>query len=271
MKWLRIAGLAFVAIVGVFLVGSVTLIMFLRAPVPAGTSGPEADALARRFEEATSPAAWAKIGAIEWVHDKRREHLWDRARGFDRVRIGELEVLLDLHTWRGTATLKGRSLDGPELDAALARARAAHLNDTYWLNPMGKLFDEGVKREKVELSEDEGNIGLLITHSSGGVTPGDQYLWIGKAEGPPNAWRMWTSVFPIQGVKISWESWSDIFEGAKVSVLHRLPLGVRVDLLGIKAKASLGELTGGTDPFAAIAGRRTEPSSQPSSRPGQSP
>lgn len=239
-------------LVGLFLVASVTLIMWLRAPVPeGGVSGPEADQLARQIEQAVNKPAWDKVGAIQWSMGERRRHLWDRTRGFDKVGLGDLEVLLDTHTKKGTATKAGKALEGQELEVALQRAYAAYINDTFWLNPLVKLFDEGVKREKVSIREDEGTTGLLITYTGGGITPGDQYLWIVAPDNIPRAWRMWTSIFPIQGIKVSWDAWTELHTGAKISTRHAMP-GVEITLDGVRSADDVRQLTGGTDPFSGL-------------------
>lgn len=249
MKTLRRIVIGLVALLGLFLAASVTLVLWLRAPVPeGGVSGAPADALARSIEQAANTQAWDRVGAIQWSQGGRREHLWDRRRNLDRLRVRDLEVLIDLGTKRGVATEAGKPLGGEALENALNTAYAAWINDSFWLNPLVKLFDPGVKREKVTV---DGETGLLITYQSGGLTPGDQYLWLLGDGGLPRAWRMWTSIFPIQGIEVTWESWQTLPGGTKISTVHRMP-AITIDMAPVKAAATLEELTGGEDPFSAL-------------------
>lgn len=249
-----IAGIILVPL-ALFIVVSTILVFVLRAPIPTGgVAGAEADALAHHLEEVVNRAAWERTGALMWSARGGRDHLWDKSRGLIKVRLGDTEALLDIGRQHGRAWQEGRELDGELRTAALARAYAAWVNDSFWLNPLVKLFDPGVKREIVAVpSGDPGTRALLISYTSGGLTPGDQYLWLIPEEGPPVAWRMWTSIFPIQGILVTWEGWIRFDTGALVSTQHHIP-GLDFELSNVRGAATLAELTGGEDPFAPLFG-----------------
>ena len=90
-----------------------------------------------------------------------------------------------------------------------------------------------------------------MEYTSGGLTPGDAYLWQLGEDGLPSAWRMWTSNLPRGGMRASWESWVELATGARVATRHELALG-RVDITDLDGAATLGELEPGPDPFAAL-------------------
>ena len=220
---------------------------YLRHPMPAVAPG-DADALARRMLAAVDAAAWARTGAVRWSFFNGDRHLWDRARGFERFEHGDERVLLNLSTRRGLAWRGGRALSGAALDAALDTAWRRWINDSFWLNPVVKAFDEGVTRSVVR---EGGRDALLLRYRSGGVTPGDGYLWLLDANGRPRAWRMWVSVLPIGGLEASWEGWTRLSTGALVATVHQMG-PKRLEIRDVAGAETLAALAPGADPFAAL-------------------
>ena len=212
-------------LVGV-LVGAMGLvIVLLSKPLPKGQTGPAADELARTIEKAIDKDAWARTGAVKWTFAGRNQHLWDRQRNLDRVAWGDAYVLCDLSKQTGVAFSKHVRVGGEAEKKLVAKAYAAWINDAFWLNPLVKLFDDGVTRRVV--TEPDGTPGLLISYSGGGLTPGDSYLWLlpgSPASAPlrPRAWRMWVSVLPIKGVENSWDNWTQLASGAWVATRHQV-------------------------------------------------
>jgi len=214
-RWLRGAGITLtVAIVGCVVTGLV-----VHEDRPTGESGAEADALARRLTAAVNGGAWERTGAVRWTFREANEHLWDRERGYARVRWDDFEVLLRTGDQTGVALEGGRVVDGSAADELLEKAYERWINDSFWLNPVVKLFDDGVTRSLVSTEEGE---ALLIEYASGGVTPGDAYLWLPGDDGLPQAWKMWVSIIPIGGVRASWEGWQTLETGARVATRHEI-------------------------------------------------
>jgi hypothetical protein len=218
--------------------------------MPTGQPGPEAEALAHRIERAVRTEAWAQTGAVRFRFVGHTEHLWDRQRSFDRVRFGDGSwVLLDVNTQRGRAYGKDGELDGEARDQLLRKAYASFCNDTFWLNPLAKLYDQGVTRSRVVDRDGE---SLLIHYASGGVTPGDTYQWLMGPDDLPRAWRLFVHVIPVPGLEISWEGWTDLPTGARIATRHGA-LGLHpVGIEGLAGAATLAELEPGADPFAAL-------------------
>lgn len=219
-----------------------------RHPMPATTAG-DADALARRMLAAVDADAWARTGAVRWTFFNGDRHLWDRARGFERYEHGDTRVLLDVGTRRGLAWEGSRPLRGAELDRALDTAWRRWINDSFWLNPVVKAFDDGVTRAVARV---DGRDALLLRYRSGGVTPGDSYLWLLDEGGRPRAWRMWVSILPIAGLEASWEGWTRLSTGALVSTAHQMG-PVHLAIREAAGAETLGGLVPGADPFAALA------------------
>jgi hypothetical protein len=242
---LRVLGVL-VALLVVLGVGAWAL---YRHPTPTPMAG-DGDALARRMLAAVHADDWARTGAVRWTFFDGGRHLWDRTRSYDRYEKGDLRVLLDLNTRRGLAWRGGSALAGPALDAALDTGWKRWINDSFWLNPAVKAFDDGVTRAVVRGAD--GRDALLLRYRSGGVTPGDHYLWMFDADGRPRAWQMWVSVLPVPGLEATWEGWTRLSTGALVSTSHQMgPAHMTIrDVAGAETLAAL-EL--GADPFAPIA------------------
>ncbi|MCK6548274.1 hypothetical protein L6R52_20675 [Myxococcota bacterium] len=243
------------ALVAVVVVALVAVVLVASRSVPEGrVGGAPADALARSIERAIDLDAWKRTGAVTWVFGARNTHLWDRTRNVARVRFGEHEVFVNLSTRTGIAKKSGAVVAGAEGEALVAKAYAAWVNDAFWLNPLAKLFDDGVTREKIDAPDGiAGETGLLVTYGAGGLTPGDRYLWILPAGSAlPDRWRMWVSVLPIRGLAVTWDGWVTLSTGAKVSTRHVLG-PVTLEVTDVKGAATLAELTGSADdPFAPL-------------------
>ena len=236
-------------VLGIFLIIALSLYL-MDEPLPAGKSGPQADALAEKMLAAINHPAWENTGAISWAYAGRHELLWDRQRQYVRVCWGgDTEVVLDINRRSGAVWKNDQLVSGKDAEALLTKAWKIWVNDSFWLNPISKVFDEGTSRSVIDVGE--GREGLLVTYSSGGATPGDSYLWIIGEDGLPVSWKMWVSILPIGGIELSWEDWITLPTGAKISTRHSTPI---LDLLltNVRAAATLAELEPEDDPFIAL-------------------
>lgn len=223
--------------------------VWLDEPRPQGIQDDAADALATTMIESVDADAWARTGAVTWTYGERYTHLWDRDRHFVRVRQGGFEAHVDLNTLQGVASQDGVALQGADRDDAVQTAYAAWANDSFWLNAMNKPFDPGTTRARV--AQPDGRDALLVSYSSGGVTPGDAYLWHLDDAGRPVSWQMWVSIIPVGGVSSTWDDWVQLSTGAWVSTRHQLgPMDIRVT--NLQGAETLAELEPGDDPFGPM-------------------
>lgn len=192
---------------------------WLNEPRPEGQPGAEADAIARSMEAAVHKDAWNRTGAVRWSFFDRHHYVWDRERGLVELQWGKSRALFRTADKSGRVWRDGVEQAGADADEALGAAYAHWINDSFWLNPVVKFFDPGVERSLVQL--EDGVDALLVTYTTGGVTPGDAYLWIPGADGLPEAWRMWVQIIPIGGIETTWEGWVDLSTGAKVATQHK--------------------------------------------------
>jgi hypothetical protein len=244
-RWLRILSRTLIALLA-FIVVSFVALQVASDPLPDGQSGADADALAHAIERAVRLDAWNATGAVRWTFAGRNRHLWDKARGLHHVRWGDHEVVLQLGSQKGCARSGGALQSGERAQALVDKAYALWVNDSFWLNPLGKLFDPGVVRKRVSV-EGRGE-GLLITFTANGLTPGDSYLWWVDAQGLPNAWQMWT-VIPIGGLETSWDGWIELETGARISTRHEI-WGMSLELGDVAGASTLDGLLGSAEnPF----------------------
>lgn len=190
----------------------------MNEPRPEGAPGPEADALARSMEAAVNKDAWDRTGAVRWSFFEQHHYVWDRQRGLVEIQWGDSRALFRTADQTGRVWSEGAEQSAEDAKEALRTAYAYWINDSFWLNPVVKFFDRGVERSLVKL--DDGRDALLVSYASGGVTPGDAYLWIPGEDGLPAAWRMWVQIIPIGGIEVTWEGWTELGTGAKVSTEH---------------------------------------------------
>lgn len=173
-------------------------------PLPNGTLGQDAEALADEMLQTLNKPGFDSLEYIEFTYRNLNSYKWDRGNNSVVARLQEEEIYLDLN----------RQMDSYNL--LELKAYQNFINDSFWLIAPFKIRDEGVIRSTVEVG---GGRGLLVTYSSGGLTPGDSYLWIIDDNGFPASWKLWTSNIPIGGLELGWSGWVDM-NGVWFSTLH---------------------------------------------------
>lgn len=233
-------------VLGVLVILLVGTKLVLDKKLPQGTPGEEAEALAQKMLKAIDHKAWLKTGAVAWKYAGRNEHIWDKKRHLAYVKWGNNEAYIDCASGKGIALENGEVVSDTEnKEAICSRAHFLWANDSYWLNPVSKIYDSGVSRAKVEHPDGD---ALLVSYSSGGFTPGDSYLWILDENGLPKEWQMWVEILPINGLSASWEGWTTTATGVQISTKHGLgPMTVEVTDLSTASR--LKDLTDGEDIF----------------------
>ena len=247
-KLLKILGI----LVGVIVLGIGILFFSMNEKEPTGATGPAADDLAKAMERAINKVAWDSTTYLSWTFQGRGEHdyIWDKDRNFVSISWDEnKKVLLHTKSVTGLAFVGDQAVEGEEKDKMIQEAWGYFCNDSFWLNPAVKAFDPGVERSVVTL--DDGAKALKVSYKSGGVTPGDSYLWILDENNRPKEWKMWVSIIPFGGLSFTWEDWNAISTGALVSSTHASKL-FTLQLANIKGGMDLASIDQTGDPFPGL-------------------
>lgn len=232
LKWIIIV------LIVLGLIGYITYLV-LDEELPQGQKGEKAEQLTDKMLAAVNDSAWQEIAIVEWDYVGGHHLVWDKDRHWAKVSWENYDVFIKLDSKEGVAFAKGKKVERKEvLKQLLEDAYAIWANDSFWLNPITKVRDTGTERRYVA-QEDENLEGLLITYTSGGVTPGDSYLWlIDSKTRMPEYVKMWVQVIPLGGIKFSWENWHTTPGGAKISQTHESFFTVNIDNLNTWTSAT---------------------------------
>lgn len=246
MKILKLLLKILIAIVLLFIIAFLVVKIVYSEKLPKGTKGPEAELLAQQMLSAINKDAWDTIPYVQWSFRDEHHYVWDKTNNEARISWDDIEVHLDLDEIQGKAYKNGNELSEREKNNSVNKAWSYWCNDSFWFYAPAKIYDPGTSRSTVTL--DDGGQGLLITYESGGVTPGDSYLWVMDDSGLPVYWKMWTKIIPIGGVKTTWEDWVTLPGGAKVASVHKAG-GLTLDLTNIAGGYNWSQLGFQGDPI----------------------
>ncbi len=225
-----------------FVVTVIILGILIHKPRPEVNFSEEAERLAQKMARAMNKEAWDSTRYIRWEFFDQHHYLWDKQRNFVEVKWKNIKVQLFTKSVTGIVYRKNRILTQKEASEYIKKAWAFFCNDSFWLIAPLKIFDPGTERSIVNL--ENGKKGLLVSYTSGGVTPGDAYLWILNDKGIPEGWKMWVSVLPVGGLNIRWENWKTFTGGSKIATTRRagpfrmhfenVQTGNRLEMLGLQ-------------------------------------
>lgn len=214
MKILKYLGLGLLGLIAIAIVAGV----IANESMPEGTSGAAADALARKMETAVNKEAWDSTRFVGWEFPTGTVYLWDKDKHAVVVEWDDNKVLLDTRDRTGKVYIAGTEVtDSEKRSELLEKAWSQFANDSFWLCAPMKAFDPGTTRKVVD---DDGKEALLVHYSSGGVTPGDSYLWELDDSGLPVAWRMWVNIIPVGGLRFTWDDWKGDAASPKIAQDH---------------------------------------------------
>ncbi len=211
----------------------------------------EADILADKMMASVNKQAWDDTKWVQWTFKGVHSFLWDKERNWCKVSWGKgsKEVLLKMNEIAGKAFIDGVAQDTDKNEKMVQTAWSHFCNDSFWLNAIVKAKDPGTERSIVEL--DDGRKGLKVQYTSGGVTPGDSYVWILDENNRPTSYKMWVKIIPIGGLEFTWEDYVELESGAVVASLHKSKL-LNLDITDLKSGESYRDFGLTEDPFKVL-------------------
>lgn len=193
--------------------------------IPEGQTGDPANALAKKMLEAANLKTWTEqVTAVEFRFREKNSYFWDKKRGLVEFDNGELKVQYSKNTFQGVAFEEGDPLTGEELAEAIAEANSNFINDAFWLQPAYHISSPGTELYAVDDST------LRVTFSSGGVTPGDTYVFHLDDKNRIQLMEMWVSIIPIEGADADFADYKTHEPGVDIAET-RTALGVLTILI----------------------------------------
>lgn len=216
--------------------------------LPTGIEGQKAELLTQKLLDFIQYENWERTNIVSFTFRDSHHHIWDKKRHYAQTSWENYKAIFDVNSKEGKVWKDNQLISDQKLSKELInKAWGYFLNDSFWLNPIAKLHDPGVKRTSLDM--EEGKKGLLASYQSGGITPGDAYLWILDEKDQPIAWRMWVDIIPIGGLETSWEDWNITKTGAKIAYTHRLEIGgLNISISNVKTGFDWTSF-GSPDPF----------------------
>lgn len=211
--------------------------------------GSKADQLADSVYWATNQECWNDSSTIAWQFGKKKE-LWDMKRELFMVEKKDVKVIISLASpATGKAYKKGIEVTGKQKSKLLAKAYHSWANDSYWLNPFPKFYDQGVNRSTY--TDKKGNRHLIIYYKDNTGKIGDTYDWTIGKDYVPTGWQLYVKIIPIQKYGFTWEQWTTLPCGLKISQLHRSS-AFSIHLTNVQIIDNWKDTEYEKDPFAAI-------------------
>ncbi len=199
-------------------------------PKPEGEPGKKAENLADSMLMALNYERFRVASEISWTFAGEHHYRWNKKENLVQVQWDDYTVQLNPETKSGTARQSNNELQGNALKEAIQTAWEYYANDSFWIFAPFKVRDPGTTREFVQTADGK---GLLVHYTSGGVTPGDSYLWVLDENFRPKYWRMWVDIVPVPGLKYSWEGWQE-YKGIWLASNHNGFIDVPVTNVNVK-------------------------------------
>ncbi|NNF35690.1 MAG: hypothetical protein HKN68_16400 [Saprospiraceae bacterium] len=209
IKW--VAGIILVVIIALFI-----LIKVASEDRPESNPSSEADEMATQMLNTLGKPAWDSLKLMSWSFIGQHHYVWNKPDNIAEIRWDDIKVILNLNTLEARAWKNDEEVPQKEITKYRDAAWEYWCNDSFWLFAPFKVFDPGTTRSIVTEVE-HGKYGLLVSYESGGVTPGDAYLWHLDENYRPVGYKMWVKIIPVGGIYVGWEDWVILGGGIQIA------------------------------------------------------
>jgi hypothetical protein len=121
------------------------------------------------------------------------------------------------------------------------------VNDAFWLNPLFHIRSPGAQLSLVKP-------GVLKVHyPTGGVTPGDSYVFYADESGLVKSMRLWVSSLPLKGVGAAFLDYKVTETGVRNPQRYDFLVTIEIGDLRMHTEYPV---KGAADPFARLVGER---------------
>lgn len=238
-KSLKIIGIVLL----VLLVGVVATCSYVSKSLPEAQSGEKAEQLADEMWASLNKTAWDSTRYVSWSFIGEHHYKWDKEANLVEITWGDYRVLLNPNEVNGVAYENETKVEDPS--KLIEKAWSLWCNDMFWLTAPFKIRDKGTK---LSISDDN---KLIVQYESGGVTPGDSYVWDLDENKRPVSYEMYVKIIPVKGLSATWESWETISTGAKLAAMHTFA-GSALSLSPIAGGMNLSDIGLDEDIWAEI-------------------
>lgn len=206
--------------------------------LPTGVASPETEEIIQKMWTSLNKEAWDNTRYVRWSFAGMHHYVWDKKANLAEIKWKKNRVLLDPDAVDGIAYSDGERLEGDKARKLIDKAWSYWCNDMFWLIAPFKVKDKGTKQELIDHPEGK---RLKVSYLSGGVTPGDSYVWIFNEDGSPKAFELYVGILPVKGMRVPWEKWETISTGAKLCSEHKMA-GIGLKLTNILGGNNLGDV-----------------------------
>lgn len=239
MRILKITGLILI----VLLAAAVGTCSYFSKDLPLAQTGPNAEKVADLMWQSLNKTAWDSTRYVSWSFRGEHHYKWDKAANLAEISWDENRVLLNPDQVDGLAYVNGEKQE--KSSALIQTAWEYWCNDMYWLVAPFKIRDTGTS---LALTADN---RLVVTYESGGVTPGDSYVWTLDENNVPQLYEMFVKIIPVKGLSATWENWTTLSTGAKIATKHTIA-GSELSLSPVNGGMSLSDIDLEADIWAEI-------------------
>jgi hypothetical protein len=215
---LRILKIISIGLISIFVIAFIA-IKIASEKLPQSTV--DGDNLARKMADAINKNAFDSLPFIGWNFNNMHYYVWNKQENKAIIFWDDLKVYMELDKVDGKVFKNGVEVSQEKSKRKyLDNAWTFWCNDSYWAFAPFKIFDKGT--ERFEVIDKSGKESLLVQYKSGGVTPGDAYLWELDQNFKPIAFKMWVKILPIKGIKATWDGWITTKSGINLSTEHKI-------------------------------------------------